>query len=59
MDDLDSYSAPIKQVNATTNNLLDTGLIDKATFAKVHEETGALMERQRRLKVFCRENGDR
>lgn len=59
MEDLDSYNAPIKQVNATTNNLLDRGLIDKATFAKVHEETGALMERQSRLKGLSRENGDR
>ncbi|XP_020600932.1 cingulin-like [Orbicella faveolata] len=59
MEDLDSYNAPIKQVNATTNNLLDRGLIDEATFAKVHEETGALMERQRRLKGLSRENGDR
>lgn len=59
MEDLDSYNVPIKQVNATTNNLLVRGLIDKATFAKFHEETGALMERQRRLKGLSRENGDR
>jgi len=59
MEDLDSYKAPIKQVNATTTNLLDRGLIDEATFAKVLEETGALMESQRRLKGLNRENGDR
>ena len=59
MEDQDSYNTPIKQVNATTNNLLERGLIDKATFAKVHEETGALMERQRRLRALSRENGDR
>jgi len=59
MEDLDSYKAPIKQVNATTNNLLDRRLIDEAMFAKVHEETGTLMERQRRLKGLNRENGDR
>ena len=59
MEDLDSYNAPIKEVNTTTNNLLERGLIDKTTFAKVYEETGALMERQRRLKGLNRENGDR
>lgn len=59
MEDLDSYNAPIKQVNATTNNLLDRGLINKGTFAKFHEETGALMERQKRLKGLSREKGDR
>lgn len=59
MEDLDSYNASIKEVNDTTNNLSERGLIDKATFAKVREETGALMERQRRLKGLSRENGDR
>ena len=59
MEDLDSYNASIKEVNDTTNNLSERCLIDKATFAKVREETGALMERQRRLKGLSRENGDR
>ena len=59
MEDLDSYNASIKEVNDTTNNLSERGLIDKATFAKVREETGALVERQRKLKGLSRENGDR
>lgn len=59
MEDLVSYNASIKQVNDTTNNLSGRGLIDKATFSKVREETGALMERQRRLNGLSRENGDR
>ena len=59
MEDLDSYNASIKEVNDTTNNFSERGLIDKATFAKVREETGALMDRQRRLKGLSRENGDR
>jgi len=59
MEDLDSYNVSIKEVNDTTSNLSERGLIDKATFAKVREETGALMERQRSLKGLSRENGDR
>lgn len=59
MEDLDTYDAPINQVNVTANNLLQRSLMDKQTFEKVHKETGALMERQKRLKTICRENGDR
>lgn len=59
MEDLDTYSAPINEVNVTTNNLLERGLMEKREFEKVHEGTGALRERQRRLRNICRENGDR
>ncbi|KAJ7378480.1 hypothetical protein OS493_023015 [Desmophyllum pertusum] len=59
MEDLDTYDAPIHQVNVTANNLLQRSLMDKQTFENVHKETGALMERQKRLKTICRENGDR
>ena len=59
MEDLDSYDTTIIQVNVTARHLLEKGSIEKDTFEKVHKETGALRERQKRLKNMCRENGDR
>lgn len=59
MEDLDSFSTPINQVNDSANKLLERGLMDKGLYAKVQKETGALKERQRLLRNTCRESGDR